>query len=49
MRISSEYPELDDMKEANLIVNVRAAQACNQNKAYNPEQNWKPKIVQWLL
>lgn len=31
------------------MVDVHAAQACNQNKADNLEQNWKLKIAQWLL
>lgn len=37
------------MKEAKLMVNVYAVQACNQNKDYNFEQNQKLKIAQWLL
>lgn len=39
----------DDLKEANLMVDVHVAQACNQNKADNLEQNWELKIAQWLL
>lgn len=37
------------MKEAKLMVDTHVAKACDQNKSYNLEQNWKLKTAQWLL